>query len=110
MVRPRVSVIVVRIVFVPVIVSSFVEKELPEYVAPLTMVEIEETDDPYAPAADILTLSLLLRCTKQANWVVRSSSASEYHIEPVGTTVAGIVAVTLACVVPRRTPPEYVSQ
>ena len=45
-VRPRLSVIVVRIVFVPAAVSSFVEKELPEYVDPLTMVEIEEIDEP----------------------------------------------------------------
>jgi hypothetical protein len=45
-VRPRLSVIVTRIVFVPAVFSSFVEKELPEYVAPLTVVEIDETDEP----------------------------------------------------------------
>ena len=45
-VRPRLSVIVVRIVFVPAVVSSFVEKEFPEYVAPLTVVEIDEMDEP----------------------------------------------------------------
>jgi hypothetical protein len=45
-VRPRLSVIVVRIVFVPTVVSSFVAKELPEYVAPFTAVEIDEMDEP----------------------------------------------------------------
>ena len=45
-VRPRLSVIVALTMFDPAVVSSFVEKELPEYVAPLTVVEIEEIDEP----------------------------------------------------------------
>jgi len=45
-VRPRLSVIVVLIVFIPTVVNSFVAKELPEYVAPLTVVEIVEMDEP----------------------------------------------------------------
>ena len=60
-VRPRLSVTVARIVFVPAVVSSFVEKELPEYVAPFTVVEIEEIDEPYAPEAEMLTFNLLFR-------------------------------------------------
>ena len=44
-VRPRLSVIVVRIVFVPTVVNSFVVKEFPEYVAPFTLVEIDEIDE-----------------------------------------------------------------
>jgi len=99
-------VIVVRIVFVPAAVSSFVEKELPEYVEPLTVVEIEETDDPYAPAAEISTFSLLLRCTKQPNCASTPSSASENETEPVGTIEEGIAVDTLTCVVPISVPPE----
>lgn len=45
-VRPRLSVTVARIVFDPTVVSSFVVKEFPEYVAPLTVVEIDEIDEP----------------------------------------------------------------
>jgi hypothetical protein len=99
-------VIVVRIVFVPAVVSSFVENEFPEYVEPLTVVEIEETDELYAPVAEISTFSLLLRCTKQPNCASSPSSASENETEPVGTTEAGIAAVTLTCVVPISVPPE----
>ncbi|MPN34485.1 hypothetical protein SDC9_181979 [bioreactor metagenome] len=105
-VRPLLSVTVDRTVFVPTVFSSFVEKELPEYVAPLTVVEIDEIDEPYTPEAEMLTLSLLFRCTKHPNCVANSSIASENQIDPVGTTDAGIEAFMLTCVVPSRTPFE----
>ena len=44
-VQPRLSVIVARIVFVPRVANSFVVKEFPELVAPLTEVEIDEIDE-----------------------------------------------------------------
>jgi hypothetical protein len=105
-VRPRLSVIVTRIVFVPAVFSSFVEKEPPEYVAPLTVVETDEIEDPYTPADDIMTLSLLLRCTKQLNCAAKPASDSVNESEPVGMTLAGLAADLLTCVVPRRTPWE----
>ena len=60
-VRPRLSVIVTRIVFVPAVFNSFVENVFPEYVAPLTVVEIDETDEPYIPEEEMLTFNLLFR-------------------------------------------------
>ena len=48
--------IAVRIVFVPAVVSSFVEKEFPEYVEPLTAVETEETDIETAKAKGAMAL------------------------------------------------------
>jgi hypothetical protein len=62
-VRPRLSVIVVLIVFAPAVFSSFVVNELPEYVAPLTVVEIDDTEEPDTPDAVISTPTLLFRCT-----------------------------------------------